>query len=80
MRLYSTQWVVVDYNVLNKINSTGDRSIDKLLIIIEEIPSIILAADLSKLLLQVSIMNKFSTVISGLSIYLTLKKLKINLE
>jgi hypothetical protein len=80
MRLYSTQWVVVDFNVLNKINSSGDKSIDKLLIIVEEIPSLIQAADLSKLLLKVVLINKFSTVTSGLSISLTLKNHRKNLE
>lgn len=54
MRLYSTQWVVVDFNVLKKINSSGNKSLDKLMIIVEEIPTVIKVADLTKLLLKVS--------------------------
>jgi hypothetical protein len=51
--LYSTQWLIVDFNVLEKLNKTRQRPSNGLLILVEEVPGQIKAADMTKLLTEV---------------------------
>ncbi len=61
---YSSQWIVLDYKVFDKINSTNkldnedEKKITGLLYVLEQIPNSIIYHDLSEKLIKVFLFNK----------------------